>query len=37
MISPYPPQVGHAPNGLLKLNKYSFGSIKSIPSFWNFF
>jgi hypothetical protein len=32
ITSPYPSQVGHAPYGLLKLNKCVFGSRKVRPS-----
>ena len=32
MIFPRPPHSGHAPSGLLKLNRYSSGSRNVIPS-----
>ena len=32
IILPRPPQVGQAPRGLLKLNMYSSGRLKVIPS-----
>ena len=37
MVSPNPSQFLQAPKGLLKLNRFRLGSIKSILSSWNLF